>query len=104
MNSIVLVLMLVLVLDIFRYLPSGNFDTTFGTNGIVTNSVPAGTGGLEGVVIQPADGKIVTVGTANNLAELTVSRYLARLDRKKYRSQESERRARTPVPRSVSRN
>jgi hypothetical protein len=76
MNSIVLVL--VLVLDIFRYLPSGNFDTTFGTNGIVTNSVPAGTGGLEGVVIQPADGKIVTVGTANNLTELTVSRYLAR--------------------------
>jgi hypothetical protein len=51
----------------------------FGTNGIVTNSVPAGTGGLEGVVIQPADGKIVTVGTANNLTELTVSRYLASL-------------------------
>lgn len=60
-----------------RLTPSGTFDPTFGTNGIVTNSVPAGTGGLEGVVIQPADGKIVAVGTTNNLTQLTVSRYLA---------------------------
>jgi len=59
-----------------RLTPSGSFDPTFGTNGIVTNSVPTGTGGLEGVVIQPADGKIVTVGVANNLTELTLSRYL----------------------------
>jgi hypothetical protein len=50
---------------------------TFSTGEIVTNSVPAGTGGLEGAVIQPADGKIVTVGTANDLTELTISRYLA---------------------------
>jgi uncharacterized delta-60 repeat protein len=60
-----------------RLTPSGTFDSTFGTSGIVTNSVPAGTGGLEGVVIQPADGKIVAVGTANNLTQLTISRYLA---------------------------
>lgn len=60
-----------------RLTSSGNFDSTFGTNGIVINSVPAGTGGLQGVVIQPADNKIVVVGTANNLTRLTVSRYLA---------------------------
>ena len=60
-----------------RLTPSGSFDSTFGTNGIVTNSTPTGTGGLEGVVIQPADGKIVTIGVANNLTELTISRYLA---------------------------
>ena len=60
-----------------RLTPNGSFDSAFGTDGIVTNSVPAGTGGLEGVVVQPADGQIVTVGTAKNLAELTISRYLA---------------------------
>jgi uncharacterized delta-60 repeat protein len=60
-----------------RLTSSGNFDPTFGTNGIVINSVPAGAGGLQGVVIQPADNKIVVVGTANNLTQLTVSRYLA---------------------------
>ena len=60
-----------------RLTPSGTFDSTFGTHGIVINSVPAGTGGLQGVVIQPADNKIVVVGTANNLTQLSVSRYLA---------------------------
>jgi uncharacterized delta-60 repeat protein len=60
-----------------RLTPTGSFDSTFGSNGIVTNSVPGGTEGLEGVVIQPTDGKIVTVGIANNQTELTISRYLA---------------------------
>lgn len=60
-----------------RLTSNGSFDATFGSNGIVTNSVPSGTEGLEGVVIQPTDGKIVTIGVANNLTELTVSRYLA---------------------------
>jgi len=60
-----------------RLTPNGSFDSTFGIGGIVTNSLPAGTEGLEGVVIQPVDGKIVTVGIANNETELTVSRYLA---------------------------
>jgi uncharacterized delta-60 repeat protein len=59
-----------------RLTSNGSFDSTFGTGGIITNSVPAGTGGLQGVVIQPADGKIVVVGTANNLVQLTLSRYL----------------------------
>jgi len=58
-----------------RLTSSGSFDSTFGINGIVTNSVPAGTQGLQGVVIQ-TDGNIVVVGTANNNAALTVSRYL----------------------------
>jgi uncharacterized delta-60 repeat protein len=60
-----------------RLTPSGSFDSTFGTAGIVTNSVPTGTGGLDGLVIQPADGKIVTIGVANSQVDLTISRYLA---------------------------
>jgi uncharacterized delta-60 repeat protein len=58
-----------------RLTASGNFDSAFGTGGVVTNAVPAGTEGLEGVVIQ-ADSKIIVVGLANNLTELTLSRYL----------------------------
>jgi uncharacterized delta-60 repeat protein len=59
-----------------RLTASGALDATFGTGGTVTNSVPAGTEGLEGVVIQPADGKIVTIGIANSDTALTISRYL----------------------------
>jgi hypothetical protein len=36
------------------------------------------TEGLDGVILRPDDGKIVTVGVANNQIELTISRYLAR--------------------------
>jgi uncharacterized delta-60 repeat protein len=57
-----------------RLNPNGSFDTTFGKNGLVTNQLPAGTGGLDLVVIQ-ADGKILTLGTANNL--MTLERYLS---------------------------
>jgi uncharacterized delta-60 repeat protein len=64
----------ILVNALARLTPSGNLDSTFGTNGTVTNSVPAGTQGLEGVAIQ-LDGNIVTVGIANNSTALTVSRY-----------------------------
>ena len=59
-----------------RLTPNGSLDSTFGTGGTVTNSVPTGAQGLDGVVIQPADGKIVTVGIANNQTELAISRYL----------------------------
>lgn len=58
-----------------RITPSGILDSTFGTNGTVTNSVPAGTQGLVGVTIQ-LDGRIVAIGLANDSAALTVSRYL----------------------------
>jgi Domain of unknown function (DUF5122) beta-propeller len=58
-----------------RLTPNGNLDPTFGTGGTVVNSVPAGTNGLDGAVIQ-ADGNIITVGTASNLIELTLARYL----------------------------
>jgi uncharacterized delta-60 repeat protein len=57
-----------------RLLPSGDLDSTFGNDGTVTNQVPSGTQGLEGVVIQP-NGDFVVVGTANTTA-LAVSRYL----------------------------
>jgi uncharacterized delta-60 repeat protein len=57
-----------------RLTPSGELDPTFGSGGIVVNSVP---GGLDVVAVQPADNKIVAVGIANNNTELTISRYLA---------------------------
>jgi hypothetical protein len=53
-----------------------NFDSTFGDSGILTNSLPADTDGLEEVLIQP-DGKILAIGTANNFTELVLERYLA---------------------------
>jgi len=55
---------------------NGSFDTSFGANGIVTNKLPAGTDGLDLVLIQ-TDGKILTLGTANNFANLVLERYLA---------------------------
>ena len=58
-----------------RLTPNGNLDPTFGTGGTVVNSVPAGTDGLDGAVIQ-ADGNIITVGAASNLIELTLARLL----------------------------
>jgi uncharacterized delta-60 repeat protein len=62
-----------------RLTPDGNFDPTFGNGGIVTNTVPNKTTLFFGVLIQPADGKIVTIGTAVSAIgqpELTVERYL----------------------------
>ena len=61
-----------------RLTPTGALDSTFGIGAAVTNSIPAGTEGLEGVVVQPADSKIVTVGIANISTALTVSRYLGK--------------------------
>jgi len=58
-----------------RLTSSGALDTTFGTDGAVTNSDPAGTEGYEEVAIQP-NGDIITVGMANSFTQLTVSRYL----------------------------
>jgi uncharacterized delta-60 repeat protein len=59
-----------------RLTPRGDLDPTFGKGGTVVNTVPAGTQELSGVVIQPTDDNIVTVGIANNDTALTLSRYL----------------------------
>jgi uncharacterized delta-60 repeat protein len=55
---------------------NGSFDTSFGTNGIVTNKLPSNTEGLNLVLIQ-TDGKILALGTANNFNNLLLQRYLA---------------------------
>jgi uncharacterized delta-60 repeat protein len=55
---------------------NGSFDTSFGTNGIVTNKLPSNTDGLNLVLIQ-TDGKILALGTANNFTNLLLERYLA---------------------------
>jgi uncharacterized delta-60 repeat protein len=55
---------------------NGSFDTTFGANGIVTNNLPAGTSGLDFVLIQP-DGKILAIGMTNGGNDITLARYLA---------------------------
>jgi len=59
-----------------RLTPNGDLDPSFGNGGLVVVNTPAGAGGVGAVAIQPADGKIVTAGIANN-TELVVSRYLA---------------------------
>ena len=48
-----------------RLLSDGNFDTTFGTNGIVYYDIGAGDDNASTVVLQP-DGKAIIGGTANN--------------------------------------
>jgi uncharacterized delta-60 repeat protein len=64
---------------VVRLNSDGSFDRSFGVNGIVTNGVPNHSTALFGVLIQPADGKIITIGTAktsSGVPELTVTRYL----------------------------
>jgi len=61
-----------------RLTPNGELDPTFGNGGTVVNSVPAGTQEINGVVIQPADDNIITVGIANNDSELALARYLSK--------------------------
>jgi uncharacterized delta-60 repeat protein len=53
-----------------RLTPGGNLDTTFGNGGTVTNNLPSSSG----AVVQPGDGKIVTIGS--NSTQLVVARYL----------------------------
>jgi uncharacterized delta-60 repeat protein len=56
---------------------NGGFDTSFGTNGIVTNKLPASTNGLDLVLIQ-TDGKILALGSAgSNFTNLVLERFLA---------------------------
>jgi uncharacterized delta-60 repeat protein len=63
------------VFALARLNPNGSLDPAFGSGGIVTTNV----GGVEGVatiLVQP-DGKIIAVGTANNFADVALTRYLA---------------------------
>jgi uncharacterized delta-60 repeat protein len=60
-----------------RFNTDGSLDTTFNSTGVVTT--PIGTGSYaRGVVIQPADGKIVVAGeaTVGGTSDFAVARYL----------------------------
>jgi uncharacterized delta-60 repeat protein len=66
---------------VVRYNADGTLDPTFGTGGIVTTIVatPDRDGSAAGVALQPADGKIVVVGTVlkgGTNQEFAVVRYL----------------------------
>lgn len=55
-----------------RYTANGALDTSFGTNGIVTSSLSAGTDQANAVVIHP-DGSIIVAGFSGN--DFAVARY-----------------------------
>ena len=60
-----------------RYNPGGSFDSSFGTNGLVTTDLGSDEDQAEGVAIQP-DGKIVVAGfttSATTGADFAVVRY-----------------------------
>jgi uncharacterized delta-60 repeat protein len=70
---------------LIRLNTNGSLDTTFGSSGIVLNTLPSNTQGYSRVLIQ-SDGKIVAAGmtagttspiTFNTVSNLTLSRYLA---------------------------
>jgi uncharacterized delta-60 repeat protein len=50
---------------IVRYTPDGALDSSFGSGGMVTLAFAGTNGGAQAVVVQPVDGKIVVVGSAN---------------------------------------
>jgi uncharacterized delta-60 repeat protein len=56
-----------------RLTPSGALDTTFGSGGLVSNSIPSGSLGFNVTAVQ-SNGNIVVAGIANN--DLFLSRYL----------------------------
>ena len=49
---------------IARYRPDGSLDPTFGSGGLVLVTFAGGAGAIAAVVVQPADGKVVVVGSA----------------------------------------
>jgi uncharacterized delta-60 repeat protein len=63
-----------------RFNASGGFDTAFGTAGKVTTPFANATAGVSALLLQPADGKIVAVGTeivnGGGPANLVAARYL----------------------------
>jgi len=63
---------------LIRYNANGSLDTTFGTGGIVTNTIVSGYSNASGIAVQ-ADGKIVLAGSCNDGSKLdfAVARYTA---------------------------
>jgi uncharacterized delta-60 repeat protein len=57
-----------------RYTSSGAVDKSFGTNGVVETNLGSSSA-INGIAIQPADGKIVAVGPANSQKYFAVVRY-----------------------------
>jgi uncharacterized delta-60 repeat protein len=49
---------------IVRYTPDGSLDSSFGLGGLVTVAFAGGASTAQAVVVQPVDGKIVIVGSA----------------------------------------
>jgi uncharacterized delta-60 repeat protein len=62
------------VFALARLNANGSLDPTFGSRGIVTTNV-GGVEGIAAILVQP-DGKIIAVGTANNFADVALTRYL----------------------------
>lgn len=64
-------------LAVWRYLPDGTPDNTFGTNGFVTTAINPDFQDLNGIALQP-DGKIVGAGRTYNGSQndIAVVRYL----------------------------
>jgi uncharacterized delta-60 repeat protein len=58
-----------------RLTSTGALDTTFADGGVLTNSVPSGTTGFDGVVIDP-EGRIVVIGGTSSETTVFVSRFL----------------------------
>jgi uncharacterized delta-60 repeat protein len=61
-------------LAVARYDPTGNLDTAFGNNGIVTTTI-SGPSAAYGIALQPDDGKIVVVGLCSGNGAWAVVRY-----------------------------
>jgi uncharacterized delta-60 repeat protein len=62
------------VFALARLNANGGLDATFGSGGIVTTNV-GGVESVTAVLVQP-DGKIIAIGTANNFADVALTRYL----------------------------
>jgi hypothetical protein len=60
-----------------RFNPDGSPDTTFNGTGLLTTTIGT-SADARGVLIQPADGKVVVVGgaTVNGVSDFALARYL----------------------------
>jgi uncharacterized delta-60 repeat protein len=58
-----------------RLMPNGDLDTTFGSGGVETNTVPSTSEGFELAAVD-SQNRIIAVGVANNYTQIFLSRYL----------------------------